>query len=327
MAVTQALATALPLPGPFDVPSYVRDAKVARRECAKSRDDRAKSLLAAIRAGATKMVKRRLDRMAETGLWLTLMPETLNGTDLSPDEFRDSLRIRYGLVPKNLPPVCDGAGCKASFTVNHAMTCKKGGHVVQRHDGLKQVWHRLCGESMKPSAVRDEPLIHTGRADTTPGAAAGAVLPDLRGDVAVLSFWQAGTECIFDVRVTDTECPSYATTATEGHAMKVLAVQEKKKKLKYNQACLDRRRHFTPLVFSVDGVEGKEVKAAIKCLASKLSNKQKRTMSQVVAYVRSQLSISLVRSVSQCLRASRDPLPKWSSPAWESAELGLSVYK
>eukprot|EP00978_Attheya_sp_CCMP212_P004554 scaffold9935_cov28-Attheya_sp.AAC.1 len=40
-----------------------------------------------------------MDRASETGAWLTVMPDRLNGTDLSADEFRDSLLLRFGLTP------------------------------------------------------------------------------------------------------------------------------------------------------------------------------------------------------------------------------------
>jgi hypothetical protein len=53
----------------------------------------------------------------------------------------------------------------------------------------------------------------------------------------------------------------------------VLKQQEQKKKKLYTVACSDRRRHFTPLVFSVDGMCGVEASAAIKRAASLLSAK------------------------------------------------------
>ena len=193
---------------------------------------------------------------------------------------------------------------------------------MQRHNDVKQVWHSLCAHATQPSAVRDEPLIHTGRDNTAPGAPAAAPLPELRGDVAVKNFWRQGTECIFDVRVCDTECSSAAYRRSK----KVLERAEKEKKDKYSQACLDRRRHFTPLVFSVDGLAGKEADAALKCLSTKLAKKRSKEYSQVVGFVRSRISISLVRSVSQCLRAPRDPAPRWTQPSWDSGEMGLPLY-
>jgi hypothetical protein len=55
-----------------------------------------------------------------------------------------------------------------------------------------------------------------------------------------------------------------------------LAKHEEEKKRKYLDACLESRRQFTPLVFSVDGLMGQECKAATKRLASTLAAKWRR---------------------------------------------------
>eukprot|EP00957_Ditylum_brightwellii_P188392 14341861-Ditylum_brightwellii.AAC.1 len=45
----------------------------------------------------------KLERTKNTGAWLTVVPDRLNGTELSAEEIRDNLRLRYGLVPGRLP--------------------------------------------------------------------------------------------------------------------------------------------------------------------------------------------------------------------------------
>ena len=55
------------------------------------------------------------------------MPDTLTGTVLSSEEFRDSLRLRYGRRPTALPTRCDG--CSKNFSVEHALSCKVDGLV------------------------------------------------------------------------------------------------------------------------------------------------------------------------------------------------------
>ena len=205
----------------------------------------------------------------------------------------------------------------------HALNCKKGGLIDIRHDEAQAEWHELCARAHTPSAVSDEPLIHSGQ-DVPRGARAAAgseSQPEIRGDVAVHGFWRRGTTTVFDIRVTDTDCPSYRGRAPE----KVLAKHEREKKAKYNAACLARRRSFTPLVFSVDGMMGAEATAATKRLASRLASKWKRPYSEVCGFVRSRLSIALARSTSLCLRGARDPTARASSVTWESGE-GLSLY-
>jgi hypothetical protein len=76
--------------------------------------------------------------------------------------------------------------------------------------------------------------------------------PELRGDVATHGLWRRGTFlAIFDIRVTDTDAPA----SNRGlDPAKILKKHEKEKQAKYLEACLARRYHFTPLVFSVDGL-------------------------------------------------------------------------
>jgi hypothetical protein len=121
--------------------------------------------------------------------------------------------------------------------------------------------------------VSDKPLIHRGQDGNGRTNAKGAEEPpELHGNVAVDGFWRRDTTAIFDIRVTDTEAPSNRNQ--DPH--KVLARHEKEKKDKYVEPCLARRRTFTPLVFSVDGLRGAMAIAASKKLASCLSAKWKR---------------------------------------------------
>ena len=75
--------------------------------------------------------------------------------------------------------------------------------------------------------------------------------------------------CFFDVHVVDMDSDTY--TGTQPH--KVLKRHEQRKKVKYLEAYLERRQHFTPLLFLVGGVMGEDTKAYIKQLASAVSNK------------------------------------------------------
>ena len=55
-----------------------------------------------------------------------------------------------------------------------------------------------------------------------------------------------------------------------------LAKAEKENKDMYLQACLERRRTFTPLVYSADGIPGAEALAAQKRFVALLSYKLKQ---------------------------------------------------
>ena len=66
-----------------------------------------KALTAALE-GTLVLHARRLQRATKTGAWLTLMPSTVNGTELVAEEWRDALFLRYGMDPPDLPKYCDG---------------------------------------------------------------------------------------------------------------------------------------------------------------------------------------------------------------------------
>ena len=77
-----------------------------------------------------------LRRATENGAWLTAIPNCLNGTELSREEFQDNLLLWYGIVPLNLPVDCDG--CGKNFLVPHDSSCPKGGLVLARHNNAAE---------------------------------------------------------------------------------------------------------------------------------------------------------------------------------------------
>jgi len=104
------------------------------------------------------------------------------------------------------------------------------------------------------------------------------------------------------VRITDTQSRSYRNEDYQ----KVLAQQEKEKKKQYLCPCLEMRKDFTPLVYSVDSIAGREAKNAEKRLAYHLSEKWHKQLPQMVYYVRIRMAIAVVRANSLLIRGSRD---------------------
>ncbi len=103
------------------------------------------------------------------------------------EEFQDNLAIRYGLRPRGLPERCDG--CREPFTVEHGLSCKKGGFVGQQHDDLCEELAHLCLMALMPSQISSEPKIFYGRDLTAAQRPANEVLGDeARGDVGAHGF-------------------------------------------------------------------------------------------------------------------------------------------
>jgi hypothetical protein len=301
--------------------------------CEKARKERAEREFLAVkqREETGPSEKWRLRRSILSGSWLTCTPSWVNGTELSADEFRDNLRLRYNLKPLYIPECCDGCGAK--MTVEHALSCKVGGLVHIRHDDVADEFGHLSGLAFKPSRVSHEPLINSGticeareeveRQLRDRNRNAGRNLDEVvtgederadqthnphprfdnenRADKGVMGFWKRGRECLFDVRITDTESRS---TRNQDPA-RIIAKCEKEKKAKHLEACLERRKDFVPLVYSVDGISGREAKSAERRLASALAWKWKRHYSEMCGYVRARMALSVVRANTLLIRGSR----------------------
>jgi hypothetical protein len=170
-------------------------------------------------AAARPAAKRRLERIGFTGACWSLVPNKLNGTTMSKEEFFDNARLRYGWKPVSLCERCDG--CNAPFTVEHALGCKKGGLVVQRHDDTRDEAGALAAMALTTSRISYEPYIYHGR-DVSATLRADEVRDDAdsegeeaRGDVAIHGLWERGKTCILDVRITDTDAKAHFGQSSE----------------------------------------------------------------------------------------------------------------
>ena len=107
---------------------------------------------------------------------------------------------------------------------------------------------------------------------------------------------------MFDIRIVNLNAGSYLYMTPE----KALTKAEKENNNLYIQACLERRRTFTLMVYSADGIPGAEALAAQKRLAALLCYKLKREYSEMCGFVRARMSLEIVRSNSLLLRSPRN---------------------
>jgi hypothetical protein len=95
------------------------------------------------------------------------------------------------------------------------------------------------------------------------------------------------------MRITDTDARFYR----KKEFANVLEQHEKEKKDKYLQNCLEMRKDFMPMVYSVDGIAGCEAWNVEKRLATHLAVKWNREYSQMVGLGwRSQWSVQTASS-------------------------------
>ena len=152
-------------------------------------------------------------------LWLNVLPIARHHFDLTRQEFRDALAIRYKKPLLHIPPNCNG--CGSVFNLAHALSCRKGGLVIQRHNEIRDAFGDLS--ALAWSMVRHEPIVREADIETN--------TPALIADLAVRGVWSPQTEALFDVRIVDTDARSYGDLSPTV----VLGNAEKEKKDKYKQ--------------------------------------------------------------------------------------------
>ena len=205
--------------------------------------------------------------------------------------------MRYGWRPSHLPSHCV---CGQHFTIEHALSCSRGGFPSIRHNEIRKttadllsgVCHSVGTEpSLQP--VTGEQFEHR-TANREDGA---------RLDIVAQSFWGRDRQsAFFDVRVFNPFAPCYRSST--------LAQCYRKNELEKKRAYEERVREiehgsFSPLVFSAAGGIGPIATVVYKRLASLLAEKQGRAYSSTLHWLRCRLNFSLLRSAIMCIRGSR----------------------
>ena len=70
------------------------------------------------------------------GAWLTALPLQNLEYVLNREEFRDGLRLGYGWQIPGIPAYCV---CGMKNTIDHTLSCKHGGHLIFRHNRVREV--------------------------------------------------------------------------------------------------------------------------------------------------------------------------------------------
>ena len=179
------------------------------------------------------------------------------------------MAIRYKKPLLNAAELCDG--CGAVFNLSHALSCRKGGLVVQRHNEVRDTVGDLA--SLVWSKVRREPIIRESNYSTDSTA--------LVADLGVRGVWSPQSEALFDVRVVDTDASSYCDRTPTA----VLKSAEREKKTKYSEACEERHSLFTPLCCSVDGMVGGEANVFLKLVGERLAGKWDQSYGEVMGWI------------------------------------------
>ena len=189
---------------------------------------------------------------------------------------------------QNLLPSCNG--CGQLITTSHALDCRKGGLVVQRHSKICDTIYDLT--SLVFNQDTREPVIQDRSDDPQQEA--------LVADIKARGVWQPQTTAIFDIRVIDSDAPSYLNISPQ----QVLKIAERDKKNKYSAACEKQHATFTTLCITVDGLLGDELQSFLKHLSDFLSIKWEKPYHLTLSWIKTKISFSLLRATNLCIRGS-----------------------
>ena len=127
-------------------------------------------------------LQKAVDLAKEKGAstWLTALPLKEHGFTLNRAAFHDAMALRYGWSPSNLPSKCD---CGNHFTVEHALSCAKGGFPSIRHNEIRNLTANLLTE------VCSEVCIEPNLQPTTSDQATANSQDGARLDVSANGVW------------------------------------------------------------------------------------------------------------------------------------------
>ena len=183
------------------------------------------------------------------------------------------------------------------------MICRYGGFPTHRHNQLRDLTTSLMGEVC--NNVCTEPILQSLDREHLPWSA--NTDNNTKLDVRVRGFWDnSHQDAFFDVRVVYPFVSSYSQKPLST----VYREHERKKKAEYGRRVREIEHGcFTPLVFTTGSGMAPEATETMKRLVSLIAEKKKETYSQVMGWIRSRISFSLLRSSLFCLRSSRTKPP------------------
>ena len=179
------------------LPPEAKDEQLrARTDSRTLRRQRESSAASDLKERLPRNLQRALEISTEKGAssWLSTLPITEHGFALHKGAFRDALCLRYGWCPSRLPTHCI---CGGQFTVEHALSCSRGGFPSIRHNEIRDITAELLSEvchsvGTEPELqhVTEEQLTHRS-ANREDGA---------RLDIVATNFWGRDRQrAFFDV--------------------------------------------------------------------------------------------------------------------------------
>ena len=278
-----------------DLEEAKRKKQIVKQTKKSLNDEKLKSITTSELTPATLI--RALELASEKGssAWLTTPPNKDHGFFLNKQEFRDAVCLRYGWKVDGVPKNC---ACGLENNIDHALTCKRGGYVIMRHNILRDTEATLMREACHDVKIEPELI----RVENEEMMSSTATQDRARLDISARGVWCNMERVFFDIRVTHPNNPSNRTKSLN----QIYKANEREKKTKYNERIIEiEKATFVPLVFTTSGGMGPECERFNKRLAELIALKRKEAYADVISYIRKKLRFALLRSTLIALRGYR----------------------
>ncbi|MCP4458807.1 MAG: hypothetical protein GY816_12410 [Cytophagales bacterium] len=243
-------------------------------------------------------LKRCMEICREKGssAWLTALPIKSLGYSLNKIEFHNSVHVRYNWSIPGIPSIC---ACGEKNSTDHALTCKKGGYPILRHNAICQTESLIMKEAgctdikLEPHLLPVQSELYQRRTN---------IQDDARLDISARGIFGTHERTFFDVRVTHPNCPSGVFKPLK----EIYKSHEQQKRAEYEERVLQSEKgSFVPLVFTTLGGMAPACNELNKKLAERIAEKRKERYSYVINHIRTRLRFSLLRGILVSLTGER----------------------
>ena len=271
--------------------------KATKKSAKKDKDEYLKLAANSVKNELDETRRRYFIGAQEKGAssWLTCLPLKSMGYALNKRDFVDAVSLRYGWLIKDMPRFC---ACGTKNSVEHTLTCKKGGFIIMRHNAVRDTEASLMKEISKDVTI-EPPLLPVGNTQLANGTNTKA---HAKLDVSATGIWSIHEKTFFDIRITNPHAASNAGKTTDT----LLKENETEKERNYQDRVLQvEKSSFVPLVFTTNGGMGEKCKKFHRQLAMLICAKAMDTYSKVMAHIRTRLRFALLKSTIVAVRGYR----------------------
>ena len=258
-----------------------------------------------------------LNMEKEASSWLTVLPLQEHCFALYKQVFRDALALKYGWQHFKMPAHCS---CSQPFSVQHALSCPKGGFPSIRHNDLRDINAAYLSETYHGVAV-EHSLIYSCY-NLSP--IRSLCMPQLthsygaRLDIFADGFWSGSFKRAFHVRVFKVPLPSQTATPLSRQLTGIIRTSRNDTEKRIRKV---EHSSFTPLVFcSLNPAAC----SFYKRFASMLAEKWKQLYSFTLRWLWCRHSFNLLHSSIMCLWGARSSAHRFESHLAAAVDLTVS---